>query len=255
MDETASRGRKKALRNRPWAVSRIHRRKPSTVLSDSKRIQREQARDALCKFIWKRTGKRSVKDRRQLTLECAVILHGPICAYEASLARLSVRRAGSALAYERAHAGNSAVSSIKRLQRHASKGGYHWEKAWLELSPAAFRAIVTAAAAAAERLSLPIGAAPEPSLIAPFLPKALEIASSAREWTSARDAAVIAILQVYQTIKGRKPPSPKNQNSDTIRFIQSIEDVYRPLLPRGFGVSRSKGTLDRLIALAMTPEA
>ena len=210
---------------------------------------REQAREALCKFIWRRT-----KDRG-LALECATILHGPICSYEDSLARIHVRRTGSTLTYGRTRVGNSAVPSIKRLQTHVSKGGYHWEKAWLELSPGAFEAVVAAAATTAERLSLPIGAAPEPSSISPLLPKALEIASSAREWTSERDAAVVAILKVYRKIKGRKPPSPKNENSGTIQFIQAIEGLYRPLLPRGFGVSRSKGTLDRLIALAMTAEA
>lgn len=249
MAYTASRDRNNALKKRTWAVPRIFTRRPSAALSDDKRIQREQAREALCRFIWRRTKDRGV------TLECATILHGPICAYESSLARLSVRRTGSTLTYGRAHAGNSAVSSITRLQRHASKGGYHWEKAWLELSQGAFEAIVAAAAATAERLSLPIGAAPEPSLISPLLPKALEIASSAREWTSERDAAVVAILKVYQKIKGRKPPSPKNANSDTIRFIQLIEGLYRPLLPRGFGVSRSKGTLDRLIAQAVNSGA
>lgn len=227
---------------KPWTILLGSKRKRSASGAEALGLLRREARESICKLFWERT------HNRQLALDCAAILHGPICTYEASLRRIKARQRGSKFEYQRLSTGNSAVAALKRLQRHGVKGaGYHWAKTWLELPPAAFKAIISAAEGP---LSMPIGVAPDPALIVPLLPKALQFASSPRDWTIERDLAVVAILRVYQKLRGRKPKNPKNQDSDALDFIRQIEGRYARLLPEGFGVSRSKGTLHRLIKLA-----
>jgi hypothetical protein len=195
-------------------------------------------------FLWLQSADKQLAER------CTQILHGPICMYATSLRRIKVHRKGRKLAYERVTAGNLAVASLRRLQRHVGKDGYHWTKAWAELTPVARKLIFSVSP---EPLTIAIGKVPNPAVIAPLLPAALQRASSPRTWTSERDQAVIAILQVYQSLYKRKPFNPKrpgNRSNKTLSFIKAVEKAYARPLPDGFGVSRSKATLNRLIRLA-----
>ena len=164
--------------------------------------------------------------------------------YEASLRPLKMLRTRNGLVLKTEKASNAAIPSLERLQQHCAAGGYLWEKAWAEKTTAAWDAIV---AAAPSDVVLQIGSAPTPDQIKPFLQTAIRIARKPGLTTARRDHAVVAILRVYSELYGQKPPSPKNSQSATPAFIAKIEAAYQDLLPKGFGVSKSKGTMNRLI--------
>lgn len=203
---------------------------------------RRDARDNVREFLWAKT----FADKK-LAEKCTRILHGPICMFAASLSQRKVHRKVGKIVYEQVPATRAAISSLRRLERHAAKGGYHWAKAWAELSPTARTAILSALPPGS---ALPIGPAPDPNLIQPHIAAAMEKARRPQTTTLERDKAVIAILRAYMKVYQKKPPSPTGPRSKTVAFIAEIENVYRDLLPNGFGVSGSKATLDRLIKQA-----
>jgi hypothetical protein len=206
-------------------------------LTELRRDARKRVRD----FLVIEAASRMAAER------CTQILHVPICRYEATLRQLKIHRKAGKITYEYISATGGALSSLRRLDRHAARGGYQWNKAWAELSPAARTAIVSALPAG---FPLPLGKAPDPNLIRPFIPVAMQRARLPQTTTLERDKAVIAILRTYMKVYQKKPPSPTGPRSKTIMFITEIENAYRDLLPEGFGVSRSKATLDRLIKRA-----
>lgn len=229
---------------------------------------RGDGRAKLLEFLWLQSG------NKNLAAHCALMVYGPICTFENSLRRLKVYREGPHYIYQRVLAGKSAVPALRRLQRHAEAGGYLWAKAWAEAPPIVHELVF---AAAMRPISIPILGAPDPETVAPFIPGALTLASAPRARTAERDEAVIAILRAYQTLYGSRPTNPapkrllKNRNEaskidadpprppkiarrrrhlSTVEFIRQIEIVFEKLLPEGFGVSRSKATLHRLIKQA-----
>lgn len=229
---------------------------------------RSDARAKVREFFWLQTA-----DKR-LAEQCTRLVYGPICQYEHSLHSLKVRREGPHLVYERVPADNSAVRGLLRLQRAAKAGGYLWNKAWAEATETVRNHIYTAANGP---ITVPVFTAPNSELIAPLIPAALQLARAPRTRTSERDQAVIAILHAYQKIYNRRPlnPGPKRPRKETItgkasgttgtlrpvpshklpglttiEFIHAVEQAFEQLLPEGFGVSRSKATLHRLIKTA-----
>lgn len=236
--------------------------------TDRLRELRREARANLREFFWLQCAD------KPLAAKCALLVYGPICTYENSLRRLRARRKETHHVYERLPAGKSAVAGLRRLQRHAKSGGYLWRKAWTEAPPIARELVF---ASAKRPISIPILSAPDPETVAPFIPEALKLASAPRARTAERDEAVIAILRAYQTLYDSRPtnPSPRrplNNNKEaknidavaprpptvvrrrrrlsTVEFIRQIEIAFEKLLPEGFGVSRSKVTLHRLIKQA-----
>jgi hypothetical protein len=229
---------------------------------------RREARAKLLEFFWLQSA------NKRLAARCALMVYGPICTYENTLRRFRVRRKGAHYVYDRLSAGKSAVAALRRLQRHAVAGGYLWTKAWAEAPPIVHELIF---ASAKRPISIPILGAPDPDTVAPFIPEALKLASAPRARTAERDEAVIATLRAYQTLYDSRPanPAPKRplKNSkvakgldvaasrpptlvrrrrrlSTVEFIRKIEIAFEKLLPEGFGVSRSKATLHRLIKQA-----
>jgi hypothetical protein len=229
---------------------------------------RREARSNLLEFLWLQSA------NKRLAARCALMVYGPICTYENTLRRHKVRRKGPNYIYERVPAGKSSAAVLRRLQRHAQSGAYLWTKAWAEAPPIVHELIY---AAARRSISIPILGAPDPETVAPFIPEALKLASTPRARTAERDEAVIAILRAYQTLYNSRPtnPAPKRplKNSkvakgldvaasrpptvvrrrrrlSTVEFIRQIEIAFEKLLPEGFGVSRSKATLHRLIKQA-----
>jgi hypothetical protein len=232
------------------------------------RALRREARAKLREFFWLQSADPRLAER------CAIMVYGPICTYENALRRIKVHRRRSHYVYERVPAGKSAVAGLRRLQRHMRSGGYLWTKAWAEAPPIVHELIF---AAAKRPISIPILGAPDPDTVAPFIARALKLASDPRARTVERDQAVIAILRAYQTLYDSRPtnPAPKQplkirneaHNIDaapsrppkiprrrrrlsTVEFIRQIEIAFEKLLPEGFGVSRSKATLHRLIKQA-----
>jgi hypothetical protein len=241
--------------------------------TDRLRELRREARANLREFFWLRSAD------KPLAAKCALLVYGPVCAYENSLRRRRVRRKGTHYVYERLPAGKSAVAGLRRLQRHAESGGYLWTKAWAEAPPIVHELIF---AAAMRPISIPILGAPDPETVAPFIPEALKLASAPRARTAERDQAVIAILRAYQTLYESRPPNPapnrplknskvaktldvaasrqptvvrRRRRLSTIEFIRQIEIAFEKLLPEGFGIVRSKATLHRLIKQASQYEA
>jgi len=229
---------------------------------------RREARAKLREFFWLQSA-----DPR-LAARCVLMVYGPICTYENSLRRRRARRKRTHHVYERLPAGKSAVAGLRRLQRHAKSGGYLWTKAWAEAPPIVHELVF---AAAMIPISIPILGAPDPETVAPFIPEALKLASAPRARTAERDEAVIAILRAYQTLYDSRPTNlsprrPLNNSKEaknidaaasrpptivhrrrrlsTVEFIRRIEIAFEKLLPEGFGISRSKATLHRLIKQA-----
>jgi hypothetical protein len=229
---------------------------------------RREARAHLREFFWLQSA------NKVLAARCALLVYGPVCAYENALRRFKIHREGSHYVYVRVPAGKSAVAGLQRLQRRAESGGYLWTKAWAEAPPIVHELIF---AAAMKPISIPILGAPDAETVASFIPGALKLASTPRARSAERDQAVIAILRAYQTLYDSRPtnPAPKRpiKNSkeaknievaasrppkilrrrrrlSTVEFIREIEIAFGKLLPEGFGVSRSKATLHRLIKLA-----
>lgn len=232
------------------------------------KVLRSDARAKVREFFWLQTA-----DKR-LAEQCTQLVYGPICQYEHSLHSLKVRREGQHFVYERVPADNSAVRGLLRLQRAADAGGYLWNKAWAEATDPVRNLIY---AAANGPITIPVLRAPDRNLIAPLIPAALQLARAPRTRTAERDQAVIAILHAYQKIYNTRPlnpgprrprketitgkasgrtatlwpaPSHKHPGLTTIEFIHAVEKAFEQLLPRGFGVSRSKATLHRLIKTA-----
>ena len=216
--------------------------KEKNSLANRRREARAKVRDFL---------KQEANDCR-LAEELTQIVHGPICMYEASLRRLKVRRTESGFILKTLRSSNAAIPSLERLLQHSAEGGYLWEKAWAEKTVAAWDLIV---AVAPPGFSVQIGATPAPGQIQPLLDEAIRLARKPRLTKERRDRAVIEILRVYRKLYGRPPPSPKGPRSATSVFIGKTEEAYQDLLPKGFGVSKSKGTLDRLIKLSVASEA
>jgi hypothetical protein len=229
---------------------------------------RREARANLLEFFWLQSADKALAAR------CALLVYGPVCAYENALHRSKVHRKGPHYIFERVAAGKSAVAALRRLQRHAEAGGYLWRKAWAEAPPIVHELIF---AAAMRPIEMSILAAPDPETVAPFIPGALKLASAPRARTAERDQAVIAILRAYQTLYDSRPTNPapkrplknskeaknidvaasqppkilrKRRRLSTVEFIRQIEIAFEKLLPEGFGVSRSKATLHRLIRQA-----
>ncbi len=203
--------------------------------------QRKRARLAALEFMWLQSG-----DKR-LAVKCIQLIHGPICMYASSREQLKVARHDGVVRIDRMPATDEVTSPLAKLLRHCEKGGYLWKKAWVELTPAARTMILSSLPRGTE---LPIGRAPDKDLIAPFIAAAIAKGRRPRITTSERDTAVIAILRAYRTLYGTKPPSPKGSSAKTPQFIAEIERAYREILPEGFGVNRSKATMDRLIKRA-----
>ncbi len=229
---------------------------------------RAEGRKAARIFFWLQTAD------KHLAEQCTRLVYGPICQYEHSLHSLKVHRKGRHIIYERVPADKSAVRGLLRLQRAAKTGGYLWPKAWAEATETV-RTLIYAAANGP--IKLPVFTAPDRELIAPLIPAALQLARVPRSRTAERDQAVIAILHAYQKIYNRQPSNlgprrpekrtitgeasgttgtrrpelnPKLPGLTTIEFIHAVEEAFEQLLPDGFGVSRSKGTLHRLIKTA-----
>jgi hypothetical protein len=270
-------------RARPDGIKERHLQPPFLELGSDGRItaaqlqppgkgdlisRRREARANLLEFFWLQSADKALAAR------CALLVYGPVCAYENALHRSKVHRKGPHYIFERVAAGKSAVAALRRLQRNAEAGGYLWTKAWAEAPPIVHELIF---AAAMRPIEMSILAAPDPETVAPFIPRALKLASAPRARTAERDQAVIAILRAYQALYDSRPtnPSPKRtlknskeaKNIDvassrppkilrrrrrfsTVEFIRQIEIAFEKLLPEGFGVSRSKATLHRLIRQA-----
>lgn len=203
---------------------------------------RSDARNKVREFLWGQSF-----GNKKLAANCARILHGPVCMFAASLSRRKIHRKAGKFVYEQVPSTKAAISSLRRLERHALKGGYQWEKAWAELTPAARKAVQSALGAG---FAFPIGSAPKPDLVRLRIAAAMEAARIPRASTLERDVAVVAVLRAYVAFYRKKPPSPTGPRSNTVLFITEVEKAYRHLLPNGFGVSRSKATLDRLIKQA-----
>lgn len=228
---------------------------------------RREARAKLREFFWLQSAD------KPLAAQCVLLVYGPVCTYENSLRRLKIHRGRQHYAYERVPAGKSAVAALRRLQRHAEAGSYLWTKAWTEAPPVVHELIF---AAAMRPIEMPILTAPDPETVAPLISGALKLASAPRTRTAERDQAVIAILRAYQTLYDSRPTNPgpirplnstaatnsgvvasrsptirrRPRRLSTVEFIRKIEIVFEKLLPEGFGVSRSKATLHRLIKQA-----
>jgi hypothetical protein len=149
--------------------------------------RRREARAKLREFFWLQSADKALAAR------CALLVYGPVCAYENTLRRSRVRRKGPHYVYERVLAGKSAVAALRRLQRHAEAGGYLWTKAWAE-APAIVHELIFAAAM--RPIEMPILAAPDPETVAPLIPGALKLASAPRARTAERDQALRQ--QAYQ---------------------------------------------------------
>ena len=131
------------------------------------------------------------------------------------------------------------MPALERLKRTGKTGGYRWQKAWTEMPPSALGYIWQAAP---DGFALPIGVAPKPKLILTLLPAAMGRARQATVSKGERDRAVLAILNAYKLATGEEPTAKPAE-----AFIARVENCYHGLLPNGFGVSRSKATLQKLI--------
>jgi len=191
---------------------------------------RREARAKLLEFFWLQSAD------KPLAVKCALLVYGPVCAYESSLRRFKIHREGPHYFHERLPAGKSAVAGLRRLQRHAAAGGYLWTKAWAEATPAAQELIFTAAA---RPISIPISGAPDSETVAPFIPAALKLASAPRARKVERDQAVIAILRAYQTLYDSRPTNPaktttqeqkRGQKHRCARFATAEDSSQAPAL-------------------------
>jgi hypothetical protein len=184
-----------------------------------------RARRALLELLYQETGD------KKLALRCMSIIHGPVCMFAFHLPN---NKSGPKIAP------GKAVRSLERLERTAKSGGYVWAKAWSELVPAAYSALL----GANPGKPVPIHAgAPTPDKIAHLIPAALTAARKNTRRLLERDDAVVSVLIAYRLVYGKEPTVKR-----AAWFIERIEKLYSDLLPqKGFGITRSIKTFQRLI--------
>jgi hypothetical protein len=184
-----------------------------------------RARRALLEFLYRET------DDRKLAMGCMSIVHGPVCNFAFHLPN---NESGPKIAP------GKAVRSLERLERTAKSGGHVWAKAWSQLVPAAYSALL----AANPGKPVPIHAgAPTPDKIAHLIPAALTAARKNTRRLIERDDAVVSVLIVYRLVYGEEPTVKR-----AAWFIEKIEKIYSDSLPqKGFGITRSSKTFQRLI--------
>ena len=189
-----------------------------------------RARRALLEFLYRETGD------KKLAMRCMGIIHGPVCMFAIHLPK---NEGGPRVAP------GKAVRSLERLERTAKSGGSVWAKAWSQLTPAAYYALLTANPGR----PLPLYAGvPTPEKIAPFIPAALAAARKNTKRLVERDDAVVSVLIAYRKTYGEEPTVKRAAS-----FIAKIEGLYSDLLPRkGFGATRSIKTFQRLIKRSIT---
>jgi hypothetical protein len=183
-----------------------------------------RARRALLEFLYRET------NDRKLAMRCMSLIHGPVCMFAFHLPE---NGSGPRIAP------GKAVRSLERLERTAKSGGCVWAKAWSQLTPAAYSALL----AANPGKPLPVGGIPTADRIAPLIPAALAAARKKTRRLIERDDAVVSVLIAYRLIYDEEPTVKRAAS-----FIGKIEKLYSDLLPqKGFGATRSIKTFQRLI--------
>lgn len=182
--------------------------------------------------------------------------HRDICItveqYVRSLMRVKKRKIGAKTTFRREFLDQplAGVEALKRLGRPITSPAL--AKAWTELPAVALDALSDACA---ELRGEPLSSAVARWLILPgtfvrlnteelaqLLPLAITKARSYGNRNPIRDHAIITVLGEYARLVGRRPSA-----KDASRFIESIENCYRELLPPyGFAVS-SDGAIYRFL--------
>lgn len=185
--------------------------------------------------------------------------HQQICAsveaYVRSLIRAEKRRSAGKITYRRQFVDQplAGVEALKRLSR--TQKAYALAKAWTELPAVALDALNDACV---ELRGQPLRSVMarwpnvggtfvqlDPMELAQLVPLAITMARGYGNRNPIRDSAIITVLGEFARLRGDWPTA-KNAS----RFIASIQNCYRELLPSyGFGVD-SDGTIYRLLNCA-----
>jgi hypothetical protein len=171
---------------------------------------------------------------RKLALRCAGDIHGPVCMFGYSQrgfppSNVSTKKLSP----------GKAVRGLERLERTAKSGGVRWTNAWNALTRPARDCLVSGNPGKPVPMTPGV---PNPADIAPLIPGALALARTRGKALTERKIAVVTILKAYRRVYNAEP-TVKTVPS----FIETIEKIYRNVLPAsGFNVG-SSSTLHSLI--------
>lgn len=199
--------------------------------------RRGEALDALTALLAKTMRAREAR-------EAAFKIHKAICKYQNSLSG-SVVKPDRTIEVTRAP-DQKATDALRRLAE--TKGALTWRKAWICLPERARYAVSLAVTETGMSESVIYGrstgepwtiSTADPAVIAPLIPRAIEIASTFKNTKPERDHAVIAIMICCNGMAAK----------ETDRIIEAVEKIYSRIVP-GFGGWRSKATRARLARAA-----